>query len=328
MRLKHTLTTIVFSAFLAIILWPAGVRAEEQLIFEKNNTRSFPAQTLIIDSGNKGGTLTLQFGSSLGKQLSYDSTNGRFNFNGNVRIQGNLTATGSLSVKGNMSGATLRIDGNSDIWGSLGASGALKVGGTSTLNGATTITGNTKVRGSLSGSTLNVDGNSSLNGILTASGTIATKGHLTLNSGNAAQDAILTFGNNTTSQTIKYLNSSQRFQFSKDLSVIGTLSGSILQADSQLRSSGSLIVNGATTLKSTATVTGNLTTKGTLSGAALTTMGGNSYILGNLGVGKSAAANTKLEIAGTASGRILHAQDELHSSGSLIVKAPRPSRVA
>ena len=100
MRLKHTLPTIVLTTFLATILWPMGVHAEEQLIFENNNTRSFPAQTLIIDSTNKGGNVTLQFGSSLAKQLFYDSTNGRFNFNGNVRIQGNLTATGSLSVKG------------------------------------------------------------------------------------------------------------------------------------------------------------------------------------------------------------------------------------
>jgi hypothetical protein len=50
-------------------------------------------------------------------------------------------------------------------------------------------------------------------------------------------------------------------------------------------------------------------------------MGGSSYILGNVTLGSSAAASEKLEVIGTASGRILHGQDLLRSSGSLIVES-------
>ncbi len=95
-----------------------------------------------------------------------------------------------------------------------------------------------------------------------------------------------------------------------------TLSGMTVYARSQLRSSGSLVVD------TTGLIKGNLTTRGTLSGAALTVMAGNSYLLGNLNLGSSTVdSNLKLEIIGTASGRILHAQDRLEASGALVVRS-------
>jgi hypothetical protein len=113
------------------------------------------------------------------------------------------------------------------------------------------------------------------------------------------------------------LNGSNAFSLSSSFSgtaleIMGTASGRILHAQDLLRSSGSLIV------QTTGLFKGNLTTRGTLSGAALTIMSGNSYLLGNVGIGTT-TPETKLEIIGTASGRILHAQDILRSSGSLIV---------
>ena len=44
------------------------------------------------------------FGSGIGKKLTYDIDNSRFNFNSNLRIQGNLTVTGSLVVNGLING--------------------------------------------------------------------------------------------------------------------------------------------------------------------------------------------------------------------------------
>src|SRR5438477_9758816 len=61
------------------------------------------------------------------------------------------------------------------------------------------------------------------------------------------------------------------------LEVLGTISGSTLYATGNMLSSGSLVV------QSTGMIKGNLTTRGTFSGAALTVMGQgtNSYFLGN-----------------------------------------------
>ncbi len=58
----------------------------------------------------------------------------------------------------------------------------------------------------------------------------------------------------------------------------------------------------------------------TLSGAGLTIMNGNSSFLGNLSIGTSTAASVALEVIGTASGRVLHAQDVIESSGSLVIR--------
>jgi hypothetical protein len=56
------------------------------------------ANTFVLDSDNSATTeVVLQFGTTLAKQLTYDITNGRFNFNDDVRIQGDLTVTGLIN---------------------------------------------------------------------------------------------------------------------------------------------------------------------------------------------------------------------------------------
>ena len=64
---------------------------------------------------------------------------------------------------------------------------------------------------------------------LTASGDLLTDGNIMINRLNAAQNAVLTFGNTLGAQTLTYLNASQKFQFSTDVDVQGdlTVSGSI-----------------------------------------------------------------------------------------------------
>ncbi len=135
------------------------------------------------------------------------------------------------------------------------------------------------------------------------------------------------------------------------LEVLGTASGRIFHAQDELRSSGTLIVDGTTTLNgalvlgSTIRIGGVTYTfpvgDGSASGKVLktngagqlswstdSTGGGGSYYAGQgLSLNGSnflslaaTLTGTSLEIYGTASGRILHAQDQLRSSGTLIVK--------
>lgn len=146
------------------------------------------------------------------------------------------------------------------------------------------------------------------------------------------------------------------------LEIAGTSSGRILRAQDTLASSGTLVVAGATTLKSTVSLNGVTYTfpysDGTATGKVLKTDSAghlswstDSTSAGNFGTGNVVTignmryvshqgdamtgglmivngghtltaidAGLLLEVAGTASGRILHAQDELRSSGSLAVK--------
>ncbi len=89
------------------------------------------------------------------------------------------------------------------------------------------------------------------------------------------------------------------------LEVIGGMSGSFLSLSNNLNVTGAILS------------VGNIKTRGTLSGAALNIMNGNSYLLGNVMIGSSATADTKLEVAGTISGSVIYAANALRSSGSI-----------
>ncbi len=103
----------------------------------------------------------------------------------------------------------------------------------------------------MSGYSLRVSGLAEIHGPLTASGTIRTDNDLTINDDQTAADAVLTFGQPTTNQTLKFLNSSSKFQFSSRVSVLGSLSGSSLNVDRNATVGGALTVTGATTIKNT-----------------------------------------------------------------------------
>ena len=98
---------------------------------------------------------------------------------------------------------------------------------------------------------IRADGNITGSGTLTVSGDAKTKADLTINSDNGAANAVLTFGNATTAQTLTYLNTAQKFSFSKDARILGNLSGSSLNVDGYTGLYGALTVSGATKLKST-----------------------------------------------------------------------------
>lgn len=203
------------------------------------NTESF--QT--IDDGDGTTNLELRFGASLNEKILWNRAKGSFQF------------TDDLSVQGTLSGSALNVDGNATIGGTLTATGAARF--KSTVN----ADGNITTLGRLSGSSLRISGAAEVHGALSATGSIRTDGDLTINDDAGANDATLTFGNATTNQTVKFLNSSQRFQFSKGISVIGTISGSALNIDGKATIGGSL------------TVTGSILTKGNLSGATISGFG-------------------------------------------------------
>jgi hypothetical protein len=101
------------------------------------------------------------------------------------------------------------------------------------------------------------------------------------------------------------------------LNVRQTASGRILFAQDELRSSGTLIVTGASTLRGAATLTSTLNVTGN------TTIDTNTLFVDASGnkVGiLTITPDSALEVVGTASGDILFATKELRSSGTLVVQ--------
>jgi hypothetical protein len=249
--------------------------------------------------------LSLQFGSTLNKNITYERTNSRFKFDAPVYIQGSLGVTGTMSgnalyVQRAFSGAGLTNCNNATndklLWSSTTQNfscGTDQGGAGSGLSQSDADARYVRKSGSTMTGALQISNSAGLN----ASGTIITNTNITLNSDNNAADAVLTFGNATLAQTLKYVHANQRFEFSKDIRV-----------------------------------TGGVTAVGALSGTTLTVSGtaGNTFVLdGNsvvfdatnnrFGIGTS-SPETTLEVVGTASGLILHAQKQLRSSGSLVVE--------
>lgn len=221
------------------------------------NTESF--QT--IDEGDGTTNVEIRFGQTLNQKLLYNRTLRKFQFTSGLSVGGDLTATGSITASG-----AIRAAGN------LSASGTLSVDGNATFKSAVNATGNITTKGVLSGNTLRVSGSANITGPVGASGSIYTDGNgITINNRANSTDDTLTFGNATANQSLKFLNSGQKFQFSNGVSVQGTLSGSALNVDHNATVGGSL------------TASGNILTKGNLSGSTLNVSGnftwhGQSYV--------------------------------------------------
>jgi cytoskeletal protein CcmA (bactofilin family) len=203
------------------------------------NTESFG----LIREGDGTTDVEVRFGGTLNEKLLFNRTKSTFQF------------TDDLSVQGNLSGSTLRIDGYADIWGSLSASGSIQADQNITAGNR------------LSGALLQISGPAEIKGALSASGSFRTDSDVSINDDRTAADAVLTFGNATTNQTLKYLNTAQKFEFSKDLKVIGNLSGSTLNVD------GTATINGAAAIKGALTASGNVILEGNLTGSTITGFG-------------------------------------------------------
>lgn len=199
--------------------------------------------SFVIDADeSESASVILQFGTSLTRRLTFDITNDRFSF------------SKGISVHGALSGSTLRIDGNADIWGSLASSGSVTTRGT--LSGAIVRSfGLTDCDSATTSKLLwdtttgkfscGYDTNQPWSGTGALQTTFDTR-YVKQQGGTMTGALVINLSSGTTGLSVKQ-----------------ALSGSIIHADGQLRSSGSLVVNGATTLKSTLNVTGNTTMDGT-----------------------------------------------------------------
>jgi len=253
------------------------------------NTESFQ----MIDRGDGTTDIELRFG--LTTQFIKFLTTNKFQFSHgisvlgtmsgsnlnvdhNATIGGQLTVTGAITgmsritAKTVLSGQTLRVSGNADVNGSLSVTGSILTEGDLTLGGddaATNVTltfmnsgtdetltwldtadkfqfsDDVSVVGNLSGSSLRIDGLAEVHGPLAVSGAIRGDGNLTINDDQTAADAVFTFGSDGTNETITWLNTADKFQFSDDVSVVGNLSGSSLRIDGLAEVHGPLAVSGA-----------------------------------------------------------------------------------
>lgn len=253
------------------------------------NTESFQQ----IDSGDGTTDIELRFGSTA-NTLKYLNTAQKFQF------------SKGISVIGAISGSSLTIDGVAGFSGAVTVRGATQL--YSTLNVTNTIIGNSSItaKGALSGASLRVSGSADVHGALTASGAFRTDSNITINDDADSNDAVLTFGNTSGNQTLKFLNGTQRFQFTRGLSIVGHLSGSSLNVDRSATIGGTLTATGAIRTKgnlsgSTLTVDGNVTLRGvTYSGP--TAQGASNTFLRNDGAGNLTWQSTSV---GNGSGGIM-----------------------
>ncbi|MDD4628374.1 MAG: hypothetical protein PHE68_03200 [Candidatus Peribacteraceae bacterium] len=147
--------------------------------------------------------------------------------------------------------------------------------------GTKTPTTKLEVVGTMSGQVLHAQNEITSSGSLAVDGNAAMEGDLAINSDNGAADAVLTFGNDAAAETLKFNDTTNQFEFSDDVSIKGTMSGSTLRVDGNadvwgnLTVSGSSIIDGAATFGSTIKVNGVTYTfpasDGTASGKVLKT---------------------------------------------------------
>jgi hypothetical protein len=257
---------------------------------------------------------------------------------GNGAFSGRILSVGNIATKATLSGAGLTImNTNSYLLGNVG------IGKSGTPNAKL------EVVGTISGTTINANNGLNSSGTITAEGAISGA---SLYIGTSIKGAGLVSNCNTSTSALQWTAATGRFScgtiassspfstgnvltignqkyVSKQgdtmtgtlvinmqngtagtigLKVLNTLSGAIIHAERSLTTSGTIVA------------AGNMSTKGTLSGAALTVMSGNSYLLGNVGIGKSGTPNTKLEVAGTISGSVIYATNSLRSSGTIVAE--------
>ncbi len=260
-------------------------------------------------------------GTISGSSLAID---GNATISGSLLIKNNIAAKGTVSGStingfglGSCNGASQKIIYNSATGKfecgtdlntgttpppSVNTGGVLQLGdGRYVKKSGDTMTGALNVRSSISGSHLTISGQANLSGALTVkgvatlkstlgvTGNITTDGNLVINNDADSNDAILTFGNASGNQTLKFLHSLQRFEFSKSLRVLGTISGSALRVDGNATIGGPLTVTGSIKTKgnlsgSTLTVDGNITLHG-VTYSAPTTQGSANSFLKNDGTG-------------------------------------------
>lgn len=77
-----------------------------------------------VDADDSATEVRVNFGTTLGKSLTYDKVATEFRFNDDVRVQGNLTVTGSLTVNGLINGVDITTLSSTAIQPLMVSSGA------------------------------------------------------------------------------------------------------------------------------------------------------------------------------------------------------------
>ena len=276
------------------------------------NTEAFQA----IDDGDGASDIELRFGTS-GKELRWNVTDSQFEFDGSLEVQG--TASGNII----------------HAQDTLTSSGGLVVEGAAVFNSTVTLNGVTYTfpfgDASASGKILSSDGAGNLS--WTAAGatpnvfqTISVSGERDVVTDTAADTLTFAAGSNVTittnagtdTITIAATDTSQQTTFS--LTGDSGTPETIAQGNTLDIAGGTSI---STVVSATDTVTVDITDDtvdftelaDSLSVDANTTisLGSNNFTL-------DATSTGEFEVLGTASGRIVHAQDRLTSSGTLTVE--------
>lgn len=213
------------------------------------NTEAFQ----VIDDSDAAANLALRFGATVNEEIRWDRGAGRFNITDDVYVEGGLETTGGITAGTTFQGAGLADCDNAMVskllWSDTGSfscgtdqsgGGGLPAGSDTQVqfnDGGTAFGGDEQfvwdknenrlnVRGTMSGEALRISSNADIWGTLSATGVIKSKSDITLNGDNDTNNAVLTFGNQTAAQTLKFLHALQEFEFSKGLRVSGQLSGS------------------------------------------------------------------------------------------------------
>jgi cytoskeletal protein CcmA (bactofilin family) len=246
------------------------------------NTEAFVA----IDSGDGASNIELRFGSS--EQLTWNVTTGVFEFsddltvNGVLAVTGNVTTSGSLVAESDIStNANLTLNSDQTAANAVLTFGQPGTDETITFNNAAgefQFSDDANFTGGVTAGSFFTAGNSQVQGALAVTGAIRTDSNLTINDDQTAADAVLTFGQPGTNETITFSNASGRFDLSDDLRVQGNMSGSTLTVD------GAVTLTGRTYNFSNAAAASNTFLRndgsGNLTWQSLSINGGSGNIVG------------------------------------------------
>jgi hypothetical protein len=249
----------------------AGIGTSIRFFAEKSSNQADlvgELGALYEDATNGAVKGALTFGTTTGVSATL-SENMRLTSSGFLGIGTTLPEV-ALEAVGTLSGADLVVSNlrNCDTIDTDGA-GALSCGTDDGGGGGISQTEGDERYVNVSGDTMTGGLTIQHSNGLASSGNIITEGNLTINSDNAAQNAVLTFGNDATAETLIFSDTNEHFEFSDDIHAKGNITGS-----------GGLTVNTASIFKD------SLEVKGVLSGSTLNIMGSSaSHFLGKVGIG-------------------------------------------
>jgi len=247
---------------------------------------------LIINSDSGAADAVLTFGSDgTNETITFINSEDVFEFSDDLNVTGRLAVSGALVVEagqtvtlnsvtytfpysdGTATGKVLKTDGAGNlVWSNDnndGGSGLSYADAVSYFvdDSGDTMTGSLDVKGNLSGIILHARDVLSSSGTLDIVGSMFTNADLTLNDDADSNDVTITFDSDSTAETFKWLNAEDRFEFSDDVHVTGSLA-----------TSGALIVEAGQTVTLNSVTYTFPYSDGTASGKVLHTDGAGNLV--------------------------------------------------